>query len=137
MLTPKGTRTTFAMATLMARMGCAPRVVVSSPLTRALETARIALHELRVDGDPLVTDALLPEADPEAVIGEIHPFDGDILLVGHLPHLEQLAALLIGSTAESAVLLRKSAACRLHFEGRPAGGRGTLEWLLQPDILHG
>lgn len=135
MLTPKGIATTHAMALLMARLGCAPAWVITSPLTRAVETARIAAKTLHVKSTPLVTSNLVPEASPENIIAELRSLQGDILLVGHLPHLERLAALLIGATTEGAVHMRKSAACLVQFAGHPAIGRGTLDWLLQPDVL--
>ncbi|MEJ7758576.1 MAG: phosphohistidine phosphatase SixA [Gemmatimonadaceae bacterium] len=110
--------------------------LATSPLTRAMETARIVADAYGID-DPEVTDSLVPEARPEqfeewcgastetSVLG----------IVGHEPHLGALVTWLLTASQESRILLKKGGACLLEFELQPRRDSGTLLWLLTPAQL--
>jgi phosphohistidine phosphatase len=131
-LTEKGRLQSERLGAFLAAAGFRPDAILTSPKTRAVETARLvaAALGLRVDlavelGEPLdleSLDALLHSAgDPSRP-----------LLVGHDPEFSLLAAELVGV---SELPIRKAALVRIDAT-RPLGpGGGVLRWLLPPDLL--
>jgi len=100
-------------------------VVLSSPYTRAFETAQAALPRATI----LRTESLIPEAEPERVFAELATLDADaIIAVSHEPLCGRLLQCAI---APSGVKLRfgKGALCRVDLS-RPEPGAGTLRWLI-------
>lgn len=74
-------------------------LIAASPKRRAQQTAALVAEAVRYPySDILTTEALLPQANPEEVLThlESEADDSRILLVGHLPLLEVLAARLLG-----------------------------------------
>jgi len=107
--------------------------IFTSPLLRAVQTAERLAEIYRIDSIEERT-ALAPEVPPEAIELELRELEPDlrIALVGHRPDLEVLATWLLSGVALPAVALKKSGAARIDFSGRPARGRGELQWLLTP-----
>jgi phosphohistidine phosphatase len=111
-------------------------VLASSPLTRARETAEIVADEYGID-IRATTEALVPGAPLSAFIDWI----GDradqpvVAVVGHEPHLSELATWLISGVEKSHLELKKGGACLISFKGAPKKGSGTLEWALHPSHL--
>lgn len=132
-LSEKGRRQAGRLGDLLAEIGFAPDVVLTSPLVRALETAEVVAGSLDVRvrrdsrlGGPLdlaVLDGILSDAgDP------VRP-----LLVGHDPDFSELVSALVGAP----IPMRKGALARIDV-GRPlAPGAGELRWLLPPDVKRG
>lgn len=83
---------------------------IVSPYVRAQQTADVFEHELNVSARR-VSDALLPFADPRAVLDEFVP-DRASVLIGHAPHLDLLLELMCGARAR----LKKSS-CALVRDG--------------------
>src|SRR5437867_4941119 len=86
----------------VARVGeflCGLRVSVSliqhSGKARAEETAHILASTMRCASGPSHTDGLDPSDDPFLTANFIGVYTDDILIVGHLPHLERLTSLLL------------------------------------------
>ncbi len=106
-----------------------PSLIVSSPLTRALQTAEIARSVFKTKASVLRTKALTPNATVEQVWEEIraHRGEPELMLVGHEPQFSSLAAYLLGSR-ELRVDFKKGAVLRLDLEGFGAQPRGTLRW---------
>ena len=65
-----------------------------SGILRAQQTAEILAGYLKPPGGVRPSAGLLPEDDPEIVKAEIEAAEQPILLVGHLPFMGRLAALL-------------------------------------------
>ena|SRR2546425_2620449 len=70
---------------------------------RAEETAHIATA-LRCTAGPCYTTALDPSDDPSATANFLKVYTDDVLIVGHLPHLERLTSLLLTSSLVWAVV---------------------------------
>ena len=120
---------------LVAEIGELDRLV-TSPLTRAMETARIVADAFGID-KPEVTDSLVPDARPEQFeqwCGASNE-TGVIAIVGHEPHLSTLVTWLLTGRQESRILLKKGGACLLEFDLQPRRDSGTLSWLLTPAQL--
>lgn len=135
-LTDAGRDRMEAAARGLARL--APDVVrvLSSPWTRARETAEIVAEAC---GDlPVATSTLLvPGADPADllgwVFGKAHP--GLSALVGHEPHLSEWIGWATTGKPVSLVDMKKGGACLLAFPDEPKAGRGVILWLAPPRLL--
>ena len=90
------------MATWVAASGMRIAEIRHSGKLRAQQTAEIFAEFLGVQAQ--ATPGLAPKDDVVGIAGEIESEEGDIMLVGHLPFLEQLAALLIVGNADSSVV---------------------------------
>src|SRR5260221_2811702 len=87
-------------------------LIVSSPLKRAMGTASIVARALNYKRKIQVSKLLLPAADPQSLIEGLSEFEDEesVMFVGHNPHLEDLAAALLGAQA-SMIILKKGGIC--------------------------
>jgi phosphohistidine phosphatase len=105
--------------------------VVTSPLTRARQTAEIVAAVY--DSVEVVTlPALSPGTAPRAILAWLRtqPNDAVLALVGHEPDLGLLASWLLVGRPAGFVQFKKGAAALIEFAAAPAAGKGTLAWLL-------
>ena len=131
-LSSKGRRQAELMAHFLREAGFDPDVVLSSPMTRALETAEIvarAIGRKVIVVEELAGPLELPRVDAllDAVNDPTRP-----LLVGHDPDFSSLAAELLG-LAE--LPLRKGAILRLDTMRPLRPARAILRWLVPPELL--
>jgi phosphohistidine phosphatase len=131
-LSEKGELQAERLGSFLAELGFLPDAIISSPKARARQTAAIVAAALgvavRIDErlgeglDPATVDAILADAgDP-----------GRPLLVGHDPDFSHL----LGWLARADELtMKKGALAKVDVRGTVAGGRGTLRWLIPPDLL--
>jgi phosphohistidine phosphatase len=110
-------------------------LIISSPLTRAKQTAEIVAQALPARPSVTLSDSLAPAGTPASVFQELakHMRKGKIALVGHEPNIGELAARLIGS--RTPIEFKKGAICRIDFEVFPPKGSGQLRWLVTPKML--
>ena len=78
--------------------------IYHSGILRAFETAQLLAEVLVPPLGVHLHAGLLPEDDPVIVKAELDLMDHPIALVGHLPHLNRLAALLTSGDPERAVV---------------------------------
>ena len=133
-LTEKGRRQAERLGRHLAAAGYMPDAIITSPLTRARETAEIVAGILGLD--PLVEPRLGEALDLDTV-DEILADAGDPrrpILVGHDPDFTELATELVGG---GPILMRKGALARIDVERPLSPGAGELRWLLPPDLLRG
>ncbi|MGH8296431.1 MAG: phosphohistidine phosphatase SixA [Steroidobacteraceae bacterium] len=137
-LTAEGVRRARRAAAGLKRLGKAPGVVMTSPLVRARDTAKIFAQAARWP-EAVECDALVPDGEAEEVLAALRGRSGKTgcaAVVGHQPHLGRLIALCLrGGLQPEAMELKKSAVACLQFDGPPHAGRAVLEWLLAPRIL--
>jgi phosphohistidine phosphatase len=77
-------------------LGVRPARLVHSGKARSRQTAEVWSGLLGVGAEP--ADGLAPNDDPSTWAKRLGPSSDDLMLVGHLPHLGRLAAvLLVGS----------------------------------------
>ena len=126
-LTPRGEEQSRAAGRALAALGLTFQVVLTSPLVRALDTARLACEEL--GGEPVVDERLAYgfDVDDALALAAAAGEDKRVLFVGHNPDFEQVVGELTGTTSD----LKKGgvAAVRLH------GRRGELIVLVRPREL--
>ncbi len=105
-------------------------LLASSPLRRAWETATIVA---RAFGDiPIMERAdLAPDSGFEALLDWLGQSSTakTLALVGHAPHLNELAGLLLSGAPRSVIDLRKGGVALLEFDA-VAPGSGVLLWAL-------
>jgi len=100
-LAERGRRDAPRMGVWIRTEGIVPDLVVSSTATRAAETARLALEAMEADPGILRWDGRLYGASILALLstlGESPDAPRRVLLVGHMPGLEDLARHLAGET---------------------------------------
>jgi phosphohistidine phosphatase len=130
-LTEDGKKRVRSVLKRAHKAGVSPTLILSSPFTRAIETAEIAADELAYNSEIVRTAALTPDSSPSDVWGEIraHRDEPSILLAGHEPLFSSTVASLLGST-RAMVEFKKGALVRIDFSTIGAEPRGVLQWML-------
>ncbi len=130
-LTEKGAATVRRIGDFLYRCTrlVVPEIVHSGKL-RAAETAEILARCLNAAYNS--APGLAPNDDPHVWQGRLQEREKDVMLVGHLPHLDRLASLLLAGDAERSFVVFRNAGvlCLLREEGL-----WRLEWLLTPSLL--
>lgn len=137
-LTPEGSEEMQQIGQGLAFLQRAPRIIVTSPYRRAVETAQQIAAAF--GGVPVKTvEALAPGAAPATVLEVVAancPGDrSSIAVVGHEPDLGRFVSHALSGSGRSYYSLRKGAACLLEFPAVPRAGNATLEWALEPGHL--
>lgn len=136
-LTRKGIRRFVAAARGLRRLVPAVDVLLASPLVRARQTADILVSEAGWPA-PQLLDVLVPEASPTETIAALAGFytAQRVAVVGHEPHLSELAAaLLVGEGVTPFLAFRKGGVAHIHFDDGAEARGGSLRWLLPPKVL--
>jgi phosphohistidine phosphatase len=137
-LSDRGRRRTKETALGFEWLKVVPTRIVTSPLLRARQTADILQGILAPEISLEICQHLAPGGEPEEALAWLEAKGGEeIVLVGHLPDLAQLAVLFVSDQSHFHFELKRAGACRVDFEGPPAFGTGSLRWLLTPRILRG
>ena len=133
-LTEKGRDRTRAAAAAMHAMDMVPDVILSSPLIRALETARIVGAAFGEHLIPQVLPALGTGASVSEAIESIVPYARHdvVMVVGHEPQLSSMVStLLTGAPDKLHIRLRKGGCVGLELPiGRLERGGAELHWMM-------
>lgn len=130
-LTPKGDEQAQRTGKFCRKQGLEPGVVLSSPVTRALQTAKLVVKSL-----PEAELVEVPWAacgmDPWAAMDELKGYDKfpSVMLVGHQPDLGALAAVLLGMTSVQALRVRKSLLLGIDLSHGISTGAGVLQFFV-------
>ena len=137
-LTDKGRKKMRQIAKALRSLGVEFDLILSSPYIRACETAEILADVFKMKSKIVFSDHLIPEGNPELLIGEInekHTVDS-LAIVGHEPYLSALIGSLVTDTSKIEINLKKGGVCHLSADDLHHNDhRATLEWLLPPGIL--
>ena len=107
-----------------------PGSILTSPYTRAKETADLARAALNPAARFEETKALLPSSPPGEALSLIRRQKVEsLMLVGHEPNLSRLAALLLGAPSLR-IAFKKSAIIRIDLDASAPGATGELRWML-------
>ncbi len=106
--------------------------VLHSRKTRARQTAQVLADALEFTPTLEEVDALDPEADPHEWAERLADGHKDVLLVGHVPHVERLAALLLCGDDDRPVVTFQTGSI-LCLERRE-GGAWSVRWMVVPNI---
>ena len=134
-LTTEGVAGLERVLTLAHRAGVRPSLILSSPYTRAVQTAEVAARELEYDGKILKSPVLAPDSSPFRAWEEVraHEGEGSILIAAHEPLLSSTVAWLAGSTR---VMIRfvPAAMVRIDFETIGPHPAGVMHWMISPEL---
>ena len=131
-LSEKGELQAERLGSFLAEIGFQPEAIISSPKLRARQTAELVgaaigvgvrLDDRLAEGfDPATVDAILAGAgSPNRPV-----------LVGHDPDFSQVLGWLASADG---LTMKKGAFARVDVRGAVGDGRGTLRWLVPPDLL--
>jgi phosphohistidine phosphatase len=135
-LSPAGMRRARKAAAGLKELTKPPQRMLTSPLVRARQTARILTD---VAGWPAAEET--PELSPgEPALAVLILLGKDrsklTAVVGHQPGLGHLlAACLIGGGGALPIEMKKNAVACVSFEGAPRAGHAALKWLATPRML--
>lgn len=132
-LSAQGRRHVERVARAAVRAQVRPQHIYHSGKLRAKQTAEILGQHLG-HKDVRQVPGLNPNDDPEESNHLVDSPSGDLILVGHLPHLERFASLLLleDDTKPLVVFPPASMAC---LERNPTAGNWLLCWLITPKTL--
>jgi phosphohistidine phosphatase len=99
-LTDEGREEVARMAKLLCGLRCSVSLIQHSGKARAEQTAHIFSEFMRNSGGTYSMDGLSPTDDPLMTANFLKIYDDDIMIVGHLPHLERLTSLLLTDTPD-------------------------------------
>jgi phosphohistidine phosphatase len=127
-LTTSGREDVKSTAQIAAAKGVQVQTIYHSGILRAAQTAEIMAACLDCGAVALPTSGLQPEDDPHVAAAELTVAETSVMLVGHLPHLNRLAALLSkGSTSDQSNFVPAMMACY-----RRDGALWRLDWTIAP-----
>jgi phosphohistidine phosphatase len=135
-LTPKGDEQALRVGKFCRRQGIEPAVILSSPVTRAVQTAKLVAKSL-----PEAELVEVPWAkcgmDPWAAMDELKAYAKfpSVMLVGHQPDLGGLAAALLGMPSVHPLRVRKALLIGIDASGGLATGAGTLQFFIPVRLM--
>lgn len=138
-LTKKGKRKFGRAAEGLAEIAVKPDAHLTSPLTRARQTAE-QLAKRAGWPDPIDAPQLSGGSDPADTLPLLAEHAGAgaaaVALVGHEPHVSGLTSLLLtGDPHRVDAPFKKGGVACLEFSGEIAPGRAQLLWFLGPGAL--
>ena len=133
-LSGKGEKQAKRLGRFLAELGFRPDAVITSPKTRARQTAEIVADSLGVE--IAIDERLAGGVDVVAI--EAILFDAGEpqrpVIVGHDPDLSELTSWIAGA---GPIALKKGALVRIDTIRPISQASGTLRWLVPPDLLQG
>ena len=136
-LTERGAKRVAQVAAGLNRLDVQPTHVLSSPLIRAIETAKIMHRSLQVRSAVQIVEELLPDAPPNGLLSFLRdlPPESCVLCIGHEPHLGLAASVMLSGRATASFPMKKAGACLIELSLSVKSGRGVLRWWLTPRQL--
>ena len=134
-LDAKGIEQSKQMGRLLADLDIKPDAFISSPLTRAVQTAELVAEQLKGGSSLTLDDALRPDASYEQFQDLLQHYARrkTIIVTGHNPNLSEFLSFLIsGGTASGAAELKKGTVAKVNYQQQ---GKGTLQWCVTPKLL--
>ena len=133
-LTPEGERRLAISARTLDRLNLGVDLILTSPLTRARQTAEIAAAGIGAAGNVRIDEGLSHGfgIDDVTRLLRTHEDRERLMLVGHEPSFSQV----IGRLCDrAAVVCKKGSLARVDLYDLAEPPRGQLVWLLQPKVL--
>jgi phosphohistidine phosphatase len=132
-LTSQGVGEVIKIADFLGKVGVTVSRVLHSGKTRAKQTAEIIISRLNPGEDPVEQKGLSPMDDVKDCFDRINGLEHDIMIIGHLPHLNRLISLLIaGSEYISVVAFQHGGIVCL---SRNNELHWSISWMVVPEII--
>ena len=100
---------------------------------RAAQTAEALTQVITIEKAQTALDGLGPNDDVAAFQNKLARSDRNIMVVGHLPFLSKLAALLLNQNESAQTIAFRNAA--IVCLGRTENNQWQLDWIVTPDII--
>jgi phosphohistidine phosphatase len=130
----RGEQQSHQVGRLLQAMEVKPDAIISSPLTRAMQTAHIVAEELGFGSEIELNDGLRPDAsfdDFEAMLRDYSKAT-TIIVTGHNPNLSEFLSLVVTNGAtEDAFDLKKGGVAKIERKKQSA----VLHWCLTPKLV--
>lgn len=132
-LTENGRQAAKKICASIAKTGPKPRLTISSPLTRAVQTAEIMAEKACRKNVVVASRLLLPGADIGGIVEHLKGCKDAkrVMLVGHEPQLGSLVANLLGCE-DGVVSLKKGACVSLKLDPDKNDKSAAFLWYLSP-----
>jgi phosphohistidine phosphatase len=132
-LSDEGREEVMRIAEFLSGLSITTSLIQHSGKIRAEQTAHILANSIRCMAGPCHEDSLRPTDDAAVTANFLNVYTENILIVGHLPHLERLTSLLLtGNPDRRPVQFRNSGVVCLEKEH---SGVWSLVWAVVPDLL--
>lgn len=133
-LSEKGIAQAERVARFCEAHGFAPEIILTSPVRRAHETAKIVAGHLRAE--LIVVPWLSCGMRAERALDELEGCKrfASVMLVGHEPDFSMLAAHLLGIPAEHAITIKKASLSQFEL-GIVRAGFARLEFLVPSRLM--
>ena len=136
-LTSKGIKRMRKAAKGLVTLSISFDRILSSPLERARQTAKIVAQALQMEDRIEEIQPLCPDQSVQDLLSGLAAYAGEkkILLVGHEPLLSSTVSYLLSGKAGAEIQLKKGALCCLEVDGIPPQKSAVLQWALTPKQL--
>jgi phosphohistidine phosphatase len=133
-LSDKGMTEAQDIGKTLQKKGIALDHLVTSPLLRARQTADMLLKNwIGKVPEVHVCDELAPNSKPRKLARFLRKLAGEHFgLVGHIPHVTQLAGWLLGAK-KAQIVFAKAGIAQINCGNGPRKGVGELQWLVTPE----
>lgn len=132
-LSEAGRRAAHKLAAHISQFPLSIDVIEHSEAVRAQQTAELLDLQVRPTLGSKQVEGMGPAAPVGPLVERLSKEQKDVMLVGHLPHLNTLANKLLGVKAGEGLILFQMGGC-LCLE-RSDRGRWGISWMLTPDLL--
>jgi phosphohistidine phosphatase len=132
-LTEKGRVAVKKVSSSIAKFGPKPRLTITSPLTRAVQTAEIAAEKACRRNVVVASGLLLPGGDVGELVTHLKSCKDAkrVMLVGHEPQLGSLVASLLGR-GDAVISLKKGSCVTLKLDPDSDVKPAAFLWYLAP-----
>lgn len=136
-LTPKGIKRIHREAKGLKRLSLSFDQILSSPLERARQTAKIVAQGLQMEDRLEEIEQLSPDHSVRDLLLSLAAYADKkaILLVGHEPQLSHTVSFLLSGKAGANLQLKKGGLCCLEVDTKPPHRGALLQWSLAPKHL--
>jgi len=132
-LSEEGRAEARKVARFVAPLNLAVECLWHSGKTRAQQTADMYAEVFRVGDGPTARDGLAPNDNVALLRDELAVATDTTMIVGHMPFVSKLAALLLTGYESAPVVAFKNAG--IVCLGRTEDNRWLIEWIVTPDLL--
>ncbi|MBN2324133.1 MAG: phosphohistidine phosphatase SixA [Spirochaetes bacterium] len=133
-LSEKGSKMAERMVTYLARNAdMSLNRILHSPKTRAVETAGIFYERLKPEGGMEEATELSPMSTPWGWVERLSQLEENIMIVGHLPHLQRLSSILLCQDEHQRIIEFEKGCVICLF--RDDSGIWAVRWMLTPSVL--
>lgn len=133
-LSEQGVKTAQRIASYLSRhSGITLMRILHSPKVRAAETARIFHEILKPAGGMEEAKELSPTSTPWGWVERLAQLEEDLMIVGHLPHLQRLSSILLCQDEHQKIVEFENS-CVICV-ARDESGVWAVRWMLTPSVL--